>query len=333
MSKKSISKKDWVTDAVSNRSKAIDYNKMAKIKPYSPDTYNDWAMGGYKRYDLNGIDHPRNDVMKIKKTSYKYTGGTKATISKIHQMAKKVLMEDFTADERRQIGRVYIEGTLKSHHAVGQNAYNLFTKLNYISISPDFIDSEGVYTHELVHARQHGSGSMTRDRNTIEKMTEFETVGRVSDIKNKTTGYYSYVEGDPESNIKYDRILLTGDLRKNRKGKLFVADVEKKYNDSRIRRAHFSPAENLDRYFQIILPNKERFEVHRRYKRGVKDSNAVVLKEFTDEYGSNIIVYEWRNGKKVKLGSTIKNNLTKPKNNKARSIHKTARERSKKVIK
>jgi hypothetical protein len=336
-----LSRVDWADEALESRRNAIDYGKKAKTRyPPTIENYDAWARGGRERYDLEGHDHPRKDVKKIPKTYYKYAGAPPKRLRATTKTAEKVLRKNFTAKERKDIGKVIIEGVSPSKKSwAGQNTHDPATNVSVIEIAPIYTGDEDVYTHELVHARRQGSGEecIRRDLNKEETQTEFETVGRISAPKKKLAGYYQFIKGGNEKeDIKHDRILLTGSMDKKRKGKRFMADVKKKYKDSRIKDAHFSPAENLDRYFQVILPNKKRIEIHRRYKPKIRDSKAKILKEFKSKYGKGITAYEWENGKRVKMGGTIKRRTAVSKTKKAPKRKNTVKKttaRSKKPIK
>ena len=310
-----LSRVEWGERALKSRGNAIDHGKMAKNqKDATPGHFNAWSKGGHKKYDLDGFDHPRPDVKKIPKTHQKYAGAPKTKVSKIAKIAGTVLRNNFTAKERKDIGKVLIEGSPKSRKAAGSNTYYPSDKLNIVKIDSDYIGDEDVYTHELIHARRHGSKDRVIDRNREEKMTDFETVGRLSSPEKKEAGYYRYIKGESvRTGIKHDRILLTGSMAKRRKGKVYLADVKKKYDKSKIKDAHFSPAENLDRYFQVILPSGERVEVHRRYKPHKRDTKAQVLKQFKEQFGKDITAYEWENGKKVRIGHAVKRGSATPK--------------------
>ena len=304
-----LTRVDWGFRALRKRRDAIDYGKRAKTRHAdTTENYTAWVEGGHKKYDLEGHDYPRPDVKKIPKTYHKYAGAPKARVSKTAKMAEKVLRKNFTAKERKDIGKVFIEGSRpQSKKAAGTNAYYPSDEVSIVKIDPSYADDEDVYTHELVHSRRHGSKDSVKDRNREEKQTEFETVGRLSSPDKKTAGYYYHIKGgDVKDDIKHDRILLTGSMAKKRKGKRFVEDVEKKYDKSKIKTAHFSPAENLDRYFQVILPHRKRVEIHRRYKPHAKDTKAQILKQFKEQFGKDITAYEWENGKRVRIGGTVK---------------------------
>lgn len=305
-----LSRYAWADRALKSRANAIDHSKKAKkIKTANTfDEYENWVTTGHSKYDLSGYDHPRDDVKKIKKMHYKYVGSPVKTMPKMAKLSEKSL-KNFTTKERREIGKVIMLNEAPDRgNWLGQYQYFPSDNVSVIKISPTSIDDEGVYTHELVHARRSKTGSRIDDRNRDETETEFETIGRISKIDDIASGYYSYISnGNAKNDITHDRILLTGDVRRSRKGTRFVKDVKSKYKDSKIKDAHFSPAENLDRYFQIILPDKRVVEIHRRYKGGRrKETNASLLTSFKSEFGSNIIVYEWQNGKKVKLGGQVR---------------------------
>ena len=306
-----LSRIEWGKQALLLKSNAIDYGKKAKARrPPTPENYAAWFGGGHRKYDLEGYDHPRPDIKKIPKTYYKYAGAPKGRVSKVTQMGEKIFRKNFTAKERKDIGKVFIDSSApKSKGAVGTDIYYPSDKMNVIHIAPEYTGDEDVVTHELIHARRYGTTGRLRDINRDEKETEFENIGRLSSTHGKRAGYYQYVKGglkNERKGINHDRILLTGSLTKQRKGKRYMADVKAKYPQSIIKDAHFSPAENLDRYFQIILPSGKRAEVHRRYKPNVKESKSKILKQFKAKFGTDIKAYEWENGKRVRIGGTVR---------------------------
>ena len=311
-----LSRIEWGDRALQKRGNAIDHGKMAKTrKVATPENYTTWSKSGHKKYDLEGYDHPREDIKKVPKTYHKYAGSPKVRLSKTTKTAEKVLRNNFTAKERKKIGKVVIEGIAPANkNWIGSNTYYRGSKLSLVKIAPHCADSEDVYTHELIHARRHGGNEYVRDINIDEKQTEFENVGRLSSSDKMDTGYYYYIkDGSFRDNINHDRLLLTGKTGKKRKGKRYMADVRKKYSKSKIQYAHFSPAENLDRYFQVILPNGQKVSVHRRYKPRSRDTKAQILKEFKKEFGKDIRVYEWENGKRVRIGGAVKRGVVSSK--------------------
>jgi len=298
---------DWARNAISSHANMIDYGKKAKIiVPDTQDAFTDWYYkGGHKKYDFEGKDHPIPQAKKVANTHYKYataSGARNAGI--IAKRAEKILLNNFTRKEIRQMGKIIfsVRPILKSEDAAGMIAYRRETNTSVITIDDSYVDDEDIYTHELVHARLYGTNTEPKDRDTHEKMTELETVGRTSDPGKKRAGYYQYIKNvDKKDAIKHDRILLTGSMLKSRKGDRFVADVRKKYNESMIKDAHFSPAEKLDRYYQVILPDGEKISIHQRGKPNAKVSISKIIQNFKKRYGKDIKVYEWRDGKRVLL--------------------------------
>lgn len=299
---------DWAKKAVSSRANMIDYGKKAKIVPDTPDAFTDWYYkGGHKKYDLEGQDHPIPQAKKVANTHYKYaTASSARNAGIIAKRAEKILLNNFTRKERSQMGKIIfsVKPIAKSEGAAGMIEYRRETNTSVITIDDSYVDDEDTYTHELVHARLYGTNTEPKDRDTHEKMTELETVGRTSDPGKKKAGYYHYLKKSSISMIdaiKHDRILLTGSMTKNRKGDRFVADVHKKYNESMIKDAHFSPAEKLDRYYQVILPDGEKISIHQRGKPNARVTTSKIVQNFKKRYGKDIKVYEWRDGKRVLL--------------------------------
>jgi hypothetical protein len=298
---------DWARNAVSSHANMIDYGKKAKIiVPDTQDAFTDWYYkGGHKKYDFEGKDHPIPQAKKVANTHYKYaTASSARNAGIISKHAEKILLNNFTRKEIRQMGKIIfsVRPIVKSEDAAGMIEYRGRGDASVITIDDSYVDDEDIFTHELVHARLYGTNTDPQDRDIREKMTDFETIGRISHPEEKRAGYYQYIKNvDEKDAIKHDRILLTGSMMKNRKGDRFVADVRKKYNESMIKDAHFSPAEKLDRYYQVILPDGEKISIHQRGKPNAKVSISKIIQNFKKRYGRDIKVYEWRDGKRVLL--------------------------------
>ncbi len=99
--------------------------------------------------------------------------------------------------------------------------------------------------------------------------------------------------------ILSDRILATGSETLNLKGKRAVKRTQEVYDKSFISTVHFSPAEDVDGYFEIHLPCGTTVDLHVRYTK--RPSLAQIKKDLKKRYGTNITAYEYRNGKRVQI--------------------------------
>ena len=296
-----------------HRGKMDFFKKSSKVVPPNIGNIEHWkkskAFG--RKYDITGFDQPRKDIGKTKiHNRLVFVGGKYR--KKVKPFVKKTISSNFTASELKEIKNLYIEtagGVEKKW--VGQHegiCYPNGKKASVISIKKDYHDSEDTLTHELVHAHRFATGRKVLDRNRDEKETDLETVARLnySGLQNKRAGYYWYipeVKGNDEKHKKAqykDRIGLTGSIKKKLKGKRAIKKIKEYYPKSEIRKAHFSPAENLDRYFLVKLPNGTKIEVHQRYTKG-KENLTEIKKSFRKKYGAGIEAWEYRNGKKVRI--------------------------------
>ena len=167
---------------------------------------------------------------------------------------------------------------------------------------------EDTLTHETIHALRFSTNRYIKDVNREEKETQLESLSRISydGFQQATTGYYTFVPkldtiAERFDAMDSDRILLNNTLQRTRKGKWAIKTVNKKYKKTQLSKAHFSPGENIDRYFLVKLESGTIIRVHKRYKIG-KYVNMLQLKDqFKARYGSNAIVWEWQNGKKIKI--------------------------------
>lgn len=72
----------------------------------------------------------------------------------------------------------------------------------------------------------------------------------------------------------------------------------KNYKRSQLSKAHFSPGENLDRYFLVKTSTGLTVKVHKRYKAGKVATITQLKTQFRKRYGPNATVWEWHNSKK-----------------------------------
>jgi len=303
-----------------NRGKIDFFKQSSNVIPFSTTKINDWLSGKIgNKSDIMGFDQPRNDIDKIKVHGRMVCVGSKYR-NKLKLTAKKVLTSNFTGQELSEIKNLYIDvkGAKKGAWA-GQHQGVRFPNGitgSIITIKSSEINNEDVLTHELVHAHRFATGrSYPFDRNREEKETDLETIARLSPqgFVNKTCGYYNFIpsvtkinspnersKARKEAQLK-DRKCLTGSVSKKLKGKRVIKKVKECYPKSEIRKAHFSPAEQIDRYFLVKLPNGTTIQVHQWYPKGRKGKLTEIKKAFKKKYGTGIKAWEYRNGKKVRI--------------------------------
>ena len=331
MAKEEVKRINWAYDALKNHSSITDYNISAENKTKD---YNKWLKNRSKM-DFIDEDYPRKDIKRI--MSKVYVGADSAkTLKRLSKKARKVLLKNFTASERKRIGKVYFEGTPPASSSAAASCQRTDRRSSIIKCSPKWL-YEDVLTHELVHTRRDAIGQSVKDVNKDEKETEFETMGR-SSRKGMTEGYYQFIK-EPHKKGKTisklqgeDKRLLTGSEDRNAKGKRLTNRLGKAYKKSNIQHAHFSPAEDLDRYFQIYDHKDRKSEIHIRFKKPV--TLAQIRKDLKSGYNA-MKAYEWRNGKRYLLFSESKpkarvlsKNRTTKRISKPKTAHKPQRKKT-----
>lgn len=310
----------------------VDFNINAQTKTEATSrySYRTWELvANRNQLDLlspQGLDRSRKDVMKFKNYAGNniYIGsGMEAKRNKIASHTRRILRNQFTIAENRAMGSVFVEGTMGNTGAWGSNAGYPKFKGNYMRLDPKIYDSDIVVTHEFIHAMRWGLGDHVRDRTREEKETELETVCRipkssitgmdggsqrfvpgyymyVPDLKRirRTSGYGAYKDAVIQSML-HDRKVIMGSVDAKMKGislrRRLNSDLFKK---TVISQAHFSPAEKLDRYF-LIKDNGIERSLHIRY--GKIQTVATIKRDFIKEYGKDVEVWEYQDGKKVKF--------------------------------
>jgi len=281
--------------------------------------------------DVKSVDHPRGDMKFFYGPTDRkvYIGGSNKTKrAEFKRHAKYVMSENFTREEVLEMGPLYLSVGGQSRGAAGTcrrewGAPHITHKTgvprnpHMIFIGPDFITDNGVLVHELVHAKRFGmNADEINDRDRLEKMTELETMARVNPAqfqKIGDAGYYWYIpevqkayKTDWQEGVKLkrrfqqeDRKLILGSGKKRKmKGRSLSDKVEEVYAQCHISRAHFSPGEKVDRYF-VIKKGKQEIHEQSRYIKPISDREAKkALKEY---YGSDAVIYEMQDGKRVKL--------------------------------
>ena len=294
-----------------HRGKIDFFKQSSKVIPFSTSNIRQWMKGGTfgRNYDIMGFDQPRKDIEKLKIRGRTICIGGKHR-KKIESNVRKVLTSNFTGQELKEINNLYIETSAPVAKAWWAGQHQGFCSLNgikgsIVTIRKDWINNEHVLTHELVHAHRFATGrKYPYDTNKDEKETELETVARLSPqaIRSGICGYYTFLPKNSwlSAQLK-DRKCLTGSEKKKLKGKREIKNVKDCYPKSEIRKVHFSPAEQIDRYFLVKLPNGTTIQVHQWYPKGRKGKLTEIKKAFKKKYGTGIKAWEYRNGKKVRI--------------------------------
>ena len=321
------SRKEWIQEMWEWKHKgAIDFNINAQTKkiPKSNIDYRVWQYQKKQPYmdliDEHGFDRSRKDVMKFKSPSGTnvYVGsGSKNKRRILGLNARLILRNNFTIAEVKSMGRMFFEAS-NPRSALGTCWYHPRMKASYMGFKAKTIDHEKVVTHEVIHAYRFRSGLRTRDRNTEEKITELETMCRVSEnaIRTEPThggGYYQYIVPKKDRSLYWsnqaeynrivreamlsDRKIILGDL-KSRKGVALRNRIREHYGQTQIAKVHFSSAELLDRSF-VVKDDGILQDIHVRYE--FPTSLAQIKKEFIEDFGKDVEVWEWRDGKKIKI--------------------------------
>ena len=249
---------------------------------------------------------------------------------------KGILESNFTGREMREIDNLYIETNPEN---LGKNCSGTSEELDFgknikgsiIRILPEkqgnVEGGEDTLTHETIHASRFATNRNIRDVNREEKETQLESISRISfgGLQKMTTGYYDFVPDlktiDERFNaVDSDRVLLNKTLKRKRRGKSAIKAVNTKYKRTQLSKAHFSPGENLDRYFLVKTATGISIKVHKRYKAGKSPNIAQIKKQFRTRYGLNATVWEWENGKKKMILN---------KSNKKKMVKKPIKKRSK----
>lgn len=319
-------RRDWVEQMWRWEHKGrVDFNIDAKTKLGAETSYSylGWRTNPKQPIsdliEQKGLDRSRRDVFKFKNLAGNniYIGsGSEKKRKLLAFHVRRILIKQFTGEENRAMGSVFVEGSCPRVDALGSNAGYPRYHANFVSIKPKSYDDDEVITHELIHAMRWGFGQHSMDRNKEEKETELETICRIP--KHSITGrefwiggYYLYVpsiraERDRTKRAElikkamlHDRKVIMGSEDAQMKGKPLRRRINsRRFFDTEMSKAHFSPAELLDRYF-VVLDQGLRSNVHIRYAKPPKV--ATIKKEFVQEYGKGVKVWEYQDGKKVKF--------------------------------
>jgi hypothetical protein len=266
------------------------------------------------KMDLEGLDIPVPDIHVFKDKTGKnvYVGGSnKKRRNTLTHAVKGVMTHSFAASELKKMNLYFDASHPISANAVGECQGFTYhrdekrEKKHSIIRVAEGHEQEDVLIHEMVHARRHAMHNDVRDINREEKETELESVIRMRSPAQKIAGYYQFHPDGRDNNkrrnmIVADRILATGSEKKSLKGKRAVKRTQEIYNKSFISTVHFSPAEDVDGYFEIRLPDGiTTVDLHVRYTK--RPSLTQIKKDLKKQYGTNITAWEYRDGKRVQI--------------------------------
>ena len=265
------------------------------------------------KLDFDKLDMPIQDIHVFKDKTGKnvYVGGSdKKRRNTLTKAVQNVITHSFAASELKKMSLYFDTSHPSQANAAGECQTFTFhrgekreKKHSIIRVAKG-CEKEDVLIHEMVHARRHVMGDNVRDIDREEKETELEAVIRMQSPKQKVAGYYQLIPGGRNKGkmlemILSDRVLATGSEKKSLKGKRAVKRTQEIYDKSFISTVHFSPAEDVDGYFEIRLPDGIMVDLHVRYTK--RPSLTQIKKDLKKRYGTNITAWEYRDGKRVQI--------------------------------
>ena len=318
------------------RASILDYQKRAeKVHPVNTNIaslagqefFNEykhlWSQEIRKTSDIMGFDVPFGQIARKTKAGRNvyltYTPSAKRKIGDIESVSNEVagiINKHFSVPEIKKMDYVAINtGTSRElrnylgHIPAGcTTLYPLNIKGKKRQFSCVLLHKEAtkipsVITHELIHTIHFRD---IRDKDFKEILTDLDALRRTGDIDSyvNKSGYYLYFYrkryGEP--NRKLLRRLVTEDLkllRKNCRSWDDVRRVARKTNLWKLANGGNikGSAENIDRYF-VVEQGKRRIRVHTRGSAKTK-AVPVAIKRWMKQKG--VRVYEWKDGKKVRL--------------------------------
>ena len=292
---------------------SVDRAKRARnvefFGSFTPGIY----PGSSNKLDFDKLDMPIQDIHVFKDKTGKnvYVGGSdKKRRNTLTNTVKNIMVHSFAASELKKMSLYFDASHPSSANAAGEcqtftfNRGEKHEKKHSIIRVAKGREQEDTLMHEMVHARRHAMGDHVRDIDREEKETELESVIRMQFPARKVTGYYQFHPDGLDDNkrrnmIVADRILATGSEKKSLKGKRAVKRTQEIYNKSFISTVHFSPAEDVDGYFEIRLPDGIMVDLHVRYTK--RPSLTQIKKDLKKRYGTNITAWEYRDGKRVQI--------------------------------
>lgn len=292
---------------------SVDRAKRARnvefFGSFTPGIY----PGSSNKLDFDKLDMPIPDIHVFKDKTGKnvYVGGSdKKRRNALTNTVKNIMVHSFAASELKKMSLYFDASHPSSANAAGECQTFTFhrgekreKKHSIIRVAKGR-EREDVLIHEMVHARRHVMGDHVRDIDREEKETELESVIRMQFPARKVAGYYQFHPDGLDDNkrrnmIVADRILATGSEKKSLKGKRAVKRTQEIYNKSFISTVHFSPAEDVDGYFEIRLPDGTMVDLHVRYTK--RPSLTQIKKDLKKQYGTKITAWEYRDGKRVQI--------------------------------
>jgi hypothetical protein len=274
---------------------------------------NDWLKSKDSRgMDMESVDHPHPMLVaydsRIGKKVFFYKDANYTDLMNLYIKAES----RFTREELRQMPPTLIEKSSSEERYAGVNNMMYYRGVpiaSVIKINPKYMNLN-VLMHEMEHNLQHGRGQYTWDRDKSEKMAELRTLLRLDEDElpiAASSGYYYY---HPEAENLYDlevrkwKVLelmkKDRELVKNEvlKGKKLDKAVEEIFPKTEISKVHFSPSEEVDKYFQIKKGDRT-IEQHIRTIKPIPSEK--IVKDLKKEFGPDAEIYEWRDGKKVRM--------------------------------
>lgn len=282
-----------------------------------------------EKYDVAGQDHPRTDVQSYPLASGKAVRAGGDDPPALDRFGKKVvpLVDASLSKPEQDALNVYYEypdANLRNRKVGGLTDYwhsRAGIPYSHVMVNKGSMNSEYLLLHETLHVSRH-SPTFNRDIDREEAKTDLETIARLPyaaflRMKETHTGYYRFLPGDPWKNAVHDRILLTGSIEKNLTGPAARRRVDQVFARTRLSRLRItdrptapplrglgrargsrsSPRlspEGADRYFEIVLADGTRVNVH------LSVSEPLTKREIRDllrrQYRNAVAVNEYRDG-------------------------------------
>jgi len=309
---------DWKQSSIADFSKTAKQIEKGELDGLKAQL---WMQSSERKMkDFSGLDHPREDIVSFKSKSGRlvFVGSD----LRQHREILKNTVEDvinnyFTKKEIKDMKQLYFEAS-KPKIEDASGVHERFIGYSIITINPDSLNDHLVVTHELVHALRDARREHVLDRDRSEKETELEAVARVPRSQLSIAAGYYYCIPEVEELLNKRQLFQAYSLAQKLalEDKKLIEDYAKKKNISEIKgeklrqivkevypythisRAHFSPGEELDRYFYVKKEKQEAF-VHIRFN---KPQTMEQLKtSLRKAYGTDAEIWEYKNGKKVKI--------------------------------
>jgi hypothetical protein len=157
---------------------------------------------------------------------------------------------------------------------------------------------------------KHVTSYVGKDKDLEESMTEAETRSRQKPFAPETAGYYGYVkvpDGKSKSDMQTeDRVTINQiDLKKhtakerNKRGKRAISSTRKNYPKTHISKLKMAgDAEAIDSFYEAEKVDGSKEHIQTYQPRGGSKADAAEKKALKKD---TKILYEWKDGKKVKV--------------------------------